>query len=688
MYNFIDVNADSEGYILPSEALKINGAYIEDQISGYRTLSVSGREALSAEVETFSTGIRDGSKIKHKRYPERIITVKYQIIAESNEAFREAYNKLGGILNVDDAELIFNDEQDKFFIGTPCGIEPVEPGRNAVVGEFEILCADPFKYSVLEYVAEPDLDSGSILIDYNGTYKSFPTLEADFHNETEVGDDGKAGTLTGSGDCGYVAFFTEDESIVQLGDPDEVDTEGNYAKSQTLVNQTFTGSTAWGTTAQNLWAVNSGNLQSNTVQTGSVAMAIAAYATDSNASTTGTILDKAKSTYGSPAVYYTIKAKSTDRTKSSVKVTFTITAKMDSEKAVLGAGYDLVCAIYVGGAWKTATIKKAGEKWSGTTAHTANITATVSVSESATAITGLKFKVYRLTSNVSGNAGVTEETNCNNLAILAYGQVADESYYLTAYSYGTNSTHWHGPSITRTIGADAVGEVGAKNFTLTYRQKMCMGTGAGYTNQMGGFQMHIVTESGANIAGIRVYKNKAGKTGKLVFYVNGNIVNTTDIDLHYNNHYFGAGVDSVQTTTVTKMGGTITFAVGGYKRQFTVDSLANAVASKLTFSFEQYPGSPFLSYNGLYWAKFVKNNCDTYKDIPNKFSANDVVTADCKNGEIRLNGVLSPDLGALGNDWEGFYLTPGLNQIGFSYSDWVAAGYEPNMKVRYREVFL
>ena len=39
MYNFIDVTEASEGYVLPSEALKINGEYIEDLISGYRTLN-------------------------------------------------------------------------------------------------------------------------------------------------------------------------------------------------------------------------------------------------------------------------------------------------------------------------------------------------------------------------------------------------------------------------------------------------------------------------------------------------------------------------------------------------------------------------------------------------------------------------------------------------------------------------
>ena len=139
MYNFIDVTQVSEESVLPSEALKINGKYIENLISGYRTLNVSGREALSPEIESFVTGIRDGSRLKNKRFPERYITITYQIIADSNEAFREAYNQLGKILNVNEAELIFNDEQDKYYTGTPCAIEEVEPGRNAVVGKFEIL---------------------------------------------------------------------------------------------------------------------------------------------------------------------------------------------------------------------------------------------------------------------------------------------------------------------------------------------------------------------------------------------------------------------------------------------------------------------------------------------------------------------------------------------------------------------
>lgn len=687
MYNFIDVMDASEEYVLPSEALKINGEYIEDQISGYRTLSVSGREALSPEVETFSTGIRDGSTLKNKRYPERIITVKYQLIAESSEAFREAYNKLGSILNVTDAELIFNDEQDKFFTGTPCGIEAVEPGRNSVVGEFEILCVDPFKYSVLEYVAEPDLDAGSILIDYNGTYKSFPILEADFYSEEDVAADGEtAGTLTGNGDCGFVAFFNENEKIIQLGDPDEADTEGAFAKAQTLINQTFMGSTAWGTTAKALWAVNNGNvIPADIKQLGSVAMGVAAAAVNI-VETSGTLINIISGAEP-PDIRYNVTAKTTNRTADSVKVNVVITASMTHKNHRWDNGGILIASVKMGGYWHDVTMKAAEDGWRSTTAYTKNLSFTVTgLSETDTVLTDIKFKAYR--GDNIGKSGILDETPCNNLKISAYSAETAESYYLKASNYGTASGVWHGPSITRQIGADAAGEVGATNFTLTYKQKMCMSNGTDATKQLGSFQMQLADASGAIVAGVRIAKSGVGKAGTLSFYVNGKWVNSTPIDLHYNNYYFGASEKAVQTTTVTKVGNTVTFAVGGYKRQYVNDDIANMAVTQVTFMFEQYSASPALAYNGLYWAKFVKNNCDTYKDIPNKFSANDVVEADCSNGEIFLNGVSSPELGALGNDWEGFYLTPGLNQIGFTYSNWVTADYAPALKVRYREVFL
>lgn len=689
MYHFIDVNGVSEGNTLPSEALQLNGQYLENQISGYRTLGVSGREALSPELSYYETGIRDGAKLQNKRYPVRIITVTYQLKASSIVAFREAYNMLGRILNVKQAELIFNDEPDKFFVGTPSVIGEVEPGSNAVVGTIEFLCTDPFKYSVLEYEAESSLEDRSILIDYNGTYQAFPTLQAEFYREEDVTETGESqATLTGAGDCGYVAFVNEAEKIIQLGNVEEVDGKDLYPKSQTLMNQTFLTNTAWGTAAKNLWVSNAGTvLPPDIQQMGSVAMGVASYTTPSvPKDTNAKILDNVKTTSSAPLFYYSVTAKATNRAETSVNVTFAIKTSLYSSESYFGIGYGLKGSVYIGGKWHDVTIKKTSEYWKGKGGHdvkpfTIPVTGLTAGTKS---LTGIKFKVTRTDS--LGTAGTLGETACKNLPLSIYTPSVPERYYLTAGSYGTASGKYHGPSITRTLPKDQAGETGALNFTFTYEHKMCISSSG--TNQLGAFQVQLSAATGKNVAGVRILKNKTGKSASLVFYVNGTAVYTGSIDLSYNNKYFGAKESAVNTSTITKSGNKITFSIGGIKKVFTSDAVAAVKVEKVTFMFEQYSDSPALSYNGLYWAKFVKDNCTTYQDIPNKFSANDVVTADCKNGEIRLNGELNHTLGALGNDWEGFHLVPGLNQIGVLYSDWVTDPYAPSFKVRYREVFL
>lgn len=684
MYKFVDTNEVSDGALLPSEAMKINGEYIENQIEGYRTLTVSGREALSPDVYSMGTGFRDGTRLQSKRYPERIIVVQYQLIAKSNEEFREAYNKLGRILDVEDAELIFNDEQDKFFIGTPCIIGSVDPGKNAVVGEFEILCTDPFKYSVVEYVAEAS-DKSGVLIDYKGTYKGYPVLEADFYCEEDVTEDDTQRYLKGNGDCGYVAFFNESEQIIQLGDPDEVDGEDNvHERSQTLVNQTFFTDTSWGTTAKSLWTVNSGlALPVEVKQAGIVGMKTASYETQGASDTEATIL-KAISRASTPAINYTVSAKATERTANSVKVTFTITASLATDSNYFGKGYSLVGSVYIGGAWHDVTLKETSERWEGRTGHTKNLILKFSsLTESTALLTGIRFRATR--PDGLGTAGKLDSTACDNMPISTYAASVAEKYYMAATSYGAGSA-WHGASILRTVGADASGDVGASNFILSYAQRMSIGKGTSDTKQMGGFHVHLLTNDGTHVAGVRISKSKAGTYANLLIYINNVKVHGESIDLTYNNKYFGE--NGVQDSWIRKYGKNISFSIGGYRVSFDDDAVANLKVNKIMFLFEQYSVKMPLSYNGLFKAKFIKNMCDTFNDIPNKFSANDVVEADCKSGEVYLNGSSMPELGALGNDWEGFYLTPGLNQIGFAYSDWIEDEYAPKLKVRYREVFL
>ncbi len=690
MYKFIDTTEVSEGIVLPSEALQINGEYIEDLIPGYRTLNVKGREALSPDVTTYETGVRDGSILKGKRYPARIITVYYQLMAESNEAFRDAYNQLGKILDVTNAKLIFNDEQDKYFTGTPCIIGEVPPGKNAVTGNFEIICTDPFKYSTIEYEATVADGETDVTFDYQGTYKAFPVLETAFFDEREVADDGETSTaLTGAGDCGYVAFFTEDKQIIQLGDPDEIDKEDGFPKSQTMMNQTFLSETSWGTTAKELWVVNKGHIMANNVtQEGSVAMGYATYTSETTTSNTSGYTSGLIGNFypsGRPKICYKVTYSTKNRTANSVKLTISVTLTFNSQpytmQSVMGFSLKLDNGVtFSGTLTKSTDYLNSGKSFSTSCTKT---------------ITGLSSSQTSIGVNSFSTSGSTElslsSLNVLDAKISKYSTSTNTqtwaTYYLAPSSYGVAESGWHGPTITRQITADETGEVGAAHFSLTYKQKFCISSGGG-SDQVGSFRMNIVNSAGANIAGVWVYKNKSGKAGNLVFFVNGKQVNETPIDLHYNNIYFGLSEDAAETTSVTKSGGTITFAIGSYKRTFTEAALADVKATAVTFSFEKYGELTPMQFNGLYWAKFVKDNCSTWKNIPNKFSANDVLEADCKTGEIFLNGVASPDLGALGNNWEGFCLTPGINSIGVACSEWVPAEYMPTFKVRYREVFL
>ena len=688
MYDFIDVTETTEGVSLPSEALKINGEYIEDQIAGYRTLTVEGREALSPEVSTYETGIRDGSTLKGKRYPARIIRITYQLIAATNEEFREAYNKLAAILDVKDAELIFDDEQDKFFTGTPCLIGEVKPGVNSVVGEFEILCADPFKYSVVEYEAAAIEGENSILVDYNGTYKSFPTLRAEFYKEEEASEDGETVTqLTGNGDCGYVAFFNEDEKIIQMGDPDEADVVDGLNKSQTLINTAFDKSTSWGSAAKSQWSVNSGiTSASSIVQTGNVGMAVASYVKNTDLGDAKMQKILTATSKGEPDVIYNVASKAVRTGETTVKVDITITAALGKDTSYFLSGYVLKASVYVSGAWHHVTLKKATDKWRGKTGHTKSISVTLSnLSADTAALTNIRFKVTREDAyTAQGTAGQLSETACSNIPVPVYYTKDPNEYYLKCTNYGSGS-QYHGASITRTIPADAAGIVGASNFTFYYEQEMSIGSGTNATNEIGSFQVLLVTGSGSNrkiLAGVHILKCAAGKKAKLRFYVNGSTKKEVNIDLSYNNKTANG------THKIVKTGNKITFNVCGLSATFQDANIADTVVNEITCTFSQFGTKPVLSYNGLYLVKFTKNNCQTWRDIPNKFGANDVVEADCKTGEIFLNGVSSPAYGALGNDWEDFCLTPGLNQIGFSYSDWVEAAYAPTVKVKYREVFL
>ena len=698
IYNFKDVTQSVEASesVLPSEALNIEGEYIENLIPGYRTLHVAGREPLSPELVTFSTGSRDGSTILSKRFPERILTVTYQLVSKTNEEFREAFNKLGGILNVTDAVLIFNDEQDKYFIGTPCTIDEVEPGRNAVVGKFEILCADPCKRSVTEYEAVANLDEKTILIDYKGSHRAFPILEAQFFKEEEHDTENDfIQNITGLGDCGYVAFFNEDEKIIQVGNPDEADGIANaYKKSQALILQKFEAKNAWTNTASSLWNLNSTEWEAGKVyQTGNLAMKEAPTIIKNDVThyyKTSTILDKAKSTVSEPPFYYTITAKPSQRSEEKVKISFAITASLGRNTAYFGKGYTLKGALYFAEKWHEFTFKKSSERWEGTSGHTINFSAWFDAFPNSGTVTGIKFKAYR--EDGLGMAGTLQETKCKQVNIPPWGGPAEEkTYFLAPSNYGATTYDAHGPSIVRFIPRDDAGDLNATDFTFSYTHQFCIGKGADAKKQIGGFMAKVFDQNGDIMAMISVNKVSHGNKASLRFEVNngrGVMIRTDSIDVAYKSDYLDSKHEkNLKSCVIEKFGDTISFKAAGREFSFLQATL-DKVASAIEFQFIQYTQSPAIEFNGISNVKFVKHNCNTMKDIPNIFGSGDSLQIRCDSAEIFHNGYLRPDLGALGNDWEKFYLKPGLNQIGFAYSDWIQDEYAPEFKVKYREIYL
>ena len=51
MYKFTDTIEQFTQEDLPAEAVNFDGKWIEEEIPGYRTLAVSGRELLESEVQ-------------------------------------------------------------------------------------------------------------------------------------------------------------------------------------------------------------------------------------------------------------------------------------------------------------------------------------------------------------------------------------------------------------------------------------------------------------------------------------------------------------------------------------------------------------------------------------------------------------------------------------------------------------
>lgn len=164
-------NTETDNW-LPSVAMQFNGYFLEDKLTGYQTLTVSGREVLSYELNNSGTiSGRDGVIPISKNLPSRVITVQYMLKADDNEEFQLKFRRLNMLLDSEEEIPIrFRDEADVEYIGQLETMEDVPADRNTVIGTFTIHCSDPYKYQQSQR-----LIGNPINVYLSSTYKVHPT---------------------------------------------------------------------------------------------------------------------------------------------------------------------------------------------------------------------------------------------------------------------------------------------------------------------------------------------------------------------------------------------------------------------------------------------------------------------------------------------------------------------------------
>lgn len=147
MYHFQDttetqVNRGS----LPTSAMNYDGLFFEEAIEGYRTLSVSGREMISLEIEADSR--KTGTVIYNQTLPQRRLTVHYQLRHDNAEELLVNYRRLMAYLYRErDVIVYFNDEQDVHYLGRYSASDEIAGDSYTIVSSFDVYCQDPRKYT-------------------------------------------------------------------------------------------------------------------------------------------------------------------------------------------------------------------------------------------------------------------------------------------------------------------------------------------------------------------------------------------------------------------------------------------------------------------------------------------------------------------------------------------------------------
>lgn len=284
-----------------NDAMRINGKYLEDLVPGYITLGVNGRETLDMDIESVKLKRSDGEIFQHKRKNAREITVHFCLFAQDMADFDAKFQRLKAALNVNNAQLIFEDAPHKYWVGTPESLEVEYHGTNATNGEIKIICHDPVQHGVVERTV-PFVD-GTAEIYYGGTEETRPKIHAVFPEDT-----------------GYISF-TKDEKTLMFGD----ETDDGSIPTDPDASVDYVSTRDGAPTAGERWSYNDGILpyvSNPTSATGIIA--VTATARNLYASNFGTN----NNSWHGPCLTYHLEGSKTD---CEFSVNFSIGARTNAQ---------------------------------------------------------------------------------------------------------------------------------------------------------------------------------------------------------------------------------------------------------------------------------------------------------------------------------------------------------------------
>ena len=208
---------------LPSVAMEFNGKYIENELNGYETLKVSGRETIG--VELISEPTHEGVITIDERLPHRELTITYEMKADNGTEFQERFKALRKLLTINEQVPIkFLDEPDTVYFGRLSTMQTVPDDSNTIINTFTVICDSPYKFSDLV------VTNGDVMIDtfYPTLPEQIEVLIGATTNKLEITNGDYRITATGT-------FNAESEVVIEF-DKEEVTMTVNGTEATYMID--------------------------------------------------------------------------------------------------------------------------------------------------------------------------------------------------------------------------------------------------------------------------------------------------------------------------------------------------------------------------------------------------------------------------------------------------------------------